>query len=413
MPRALAIRHDVHPIVRTTRLGRLEVGSWELTGVLSIAMPSRLRALPFVLASAVACALILAGPFIGEIRRAILARFPGQFVRIIGSIVAVAIVAALVTAFVRIRDRRAARFGAIGLALAIAAVYAFVSRTGDPAVDAVERFHFVEYGLVTFLFYRAWRPAADVSVLVLPALAGLLVGTIEEWFQWFIPARVGDVHDIFLNGVAIGCGLLFSVALDPPGRAAATVTAGSLRRIGTFAAVCVLVFAGFFQSVQVGYAIGGDGWIFTSCHTGDQLDAAAADRAVRWRNTFIPRPPRLSVEDQYMTEGLWHIQRRNNAWTAGDVTAAWNENLILERYFAPVLDSSSYVSKAGHRWNADHRAEAERRFQAARPLTNYVSDAQPATIHTWPPFLYWAVAIACALLAGMPEIIYRLRRRSS
>ena len=26
-------------------------------------------------------------------------------------------------------------------------------------------------------------------------------------------------------------------------------------------------------------------------------------------------------------------------WEAGDVTAAWHENLILERFFVPVLDA--------------------------------------------------------------------------
>lgn len=372
----------------------------------------RLRAFPFVVAGVAASTLILAGPFIGEIRRAILARFPGQFVRIVGVAVALAIGAALVAAFVRIRDRRAWRYTLIAVALAIAATYAFLSRTGDPQVDAVERFHFVEYGLVTLLFYRAWRPASDLSTFVLPLLAGLLVGTIEEWFQWFIPARVGDVRDVFLNGVAIVCGLLFSVAFDPPEPRRAALTRRSLRRIGAFAALWVLIFAAFFQSVEVGYAIGGDGWMFKSGYTAARLDASAADRAVRWRNTFVPRPPRLSAEDQYMTEGLWHVQRRNNAWSGGDVVSAWNENQILERYFAPVLDSSSYVSKTGHRWSADHRADAERRFLAARPLTSYESDAAPAPIHAWPRHLYWGVAVALALILALPGIIDRMRGRA-
>jgi hypothetical protein len=62
---------------------------------------------------------------------------------------------------------------------------------GRPDVDVVERFHFVEFGVITLLFYRAWRPLNDLSIVVLPLLAGLLVGTLEEWFQWFIPVRVG------------------------------------------------------------------------------------------------------------------------------------------------------------------------------------------------------------------------------
>jgi hypothetical protein len=373
--------------------------------------PGRFRATPFVLASGVAAALILAAPFIGEIRRAILLRFPGQFVRIIGGIVIVTIGAAVLTAIARIRDRRVWRYGAIAASLAVGIGYALAIRTGDPQVDAVERFHFVEYGLVTLLFYRAWRPAADVSALVLPVLAGVLVGSLEEWFQWFIPARIGDVRDVFLNCVAIACGLMFSVALDPPQDFSPTLTRESLRRVGAFAAAVLVVFAAFYQSVHLGYQIVGDRWSFRSAFTSAALDARAADRTERWRNTFVERPRRLSGEDQYATEGLWHVQHRNRAWETGDFNAAWHENLILERYFAPVLDTGSYVSRTGHRWAADHRAEAERRVVAAETANRYESHAHPSAIHLWPRNVYWTVVICLAATLAMPWCLHRLRRQ--
>lgn len=372
--------------------------------------PQRFRPHRFVLAAAVSAALVLAAPFIGEIRRAILLRFPGQFGRIIGAIVVISVAGALFAALKRIRDRRAPRYAALILALGIAAAYTYAARTGDPQVDAVERFHFVEYGLITLLFYRAWRPAADVSVIVLPLLAGLLVGTLEEWFQWFIPARVGDVRDIFLNGVAIACGLLFSVALEPPERFAPTLTWSSVRRIGAFAAVTLIVFAAFFQSVHMGYAIRGEGWSFRSGYSAQALEAMAADRAARWRGSYVARPERLSAEDQYMTEGLWHVQRRNRAWDAGDITTAWRENEILERHFVPVLETSSYVSKAGHRWPADHRADAARKFQEAQTVPGsagaalYESDAHPSAIYLWPQRVYWTLIAAVALLLASPAL---------
>ena len=371
--------------------------------------PPSFRVLPFILASTVSTALILAGPSIGEIRRAILLRFPGQFVRIIGGIVLVSVLSAIVAAVVRIRDRRGWRYLALAAAVSVAVVYAYLTRTPDPQVNAVERFHFVEYGLVTLLFYRAWRPAADLSAIALPVLAGLLVGTVEEWFQWFIPARVGDVRDVFLNGVAIGCGLLFSVALEPLDRFSVDLTPAGRRRLGAFAAVLVLVFAGFFQSVRLGYGIAAEGWSFRSAYTSARLDELMAERAARWRNTFVDRPKRLSAEDQYMTEGLWHVQRRNLAWAAGDVVAAWRENEILERYFSPVLDTPSYVSKTGHRWNAEHRAKAQRRFMDAHSLVPYVSDAHPSEIYVWPKRVYWGVVGIIALLLSLPWAAHRVR----
>ena len=370
--------------------------------------PARFRALPFVIAAAVAVALVLSAPFIGEIRRAILTRFPNHFVAIVGGVVALAVGAAVVTALRRIRGRKALRFGAIAAALAAAGLYTFLTRTGDPQVDAVERFHFVQYGLITFLFYRAWRPAGDISVFVLPVLAGLLVGTVEEWFQWFIPARVGDVRDVLLNGIAIACGLVFSAALEPP-RLTAALGPAAQRRIGAFAAVVVLAFGGFFDSVHVGHAIAGTGWTFRSCYTGAGLDRLAADRTERWRGVHIGRPARLSAEDQYMTEGLWHVQRRNLAWTANDAFTAWNENLILERYFAPVLDTGSYVSRTGHRWSPGHRGDAEARYRALAPGV-YESQAHPGMIVAWPARVYWTLVAAAALLLALPAILHRTRR---
>jgi VanZ family protein len=362
-------------------------------------MPDRLRVMPFVLAAGVSAALVLAAR---------------QFVAIIGGIVVAAVLAAVVAAVVRIRDRRGLRYGGLALSILMAAAYVFVTRTDDPQVNAVQSFHFVEYGLVTLLFYRAWRPAGDASALVLPVVAGLVVGTVEEWFQWFIPVRVGEVRDVFLNGVAIGCGLMFSVSLDPPSRSQLAFTGQALGRIGVAAAVFVLVFGAFFQNAHMGHEIteqgpGSGTWTFRSGYSGDELARLSAARGAEWRGGFVGRPRRLSREDQYMTEGHWHVARRNEAWAEGDVAAAWNENLILERYFAPVLDTPSYLSATGHRWSSEHLADAGRRFGELAPA-HYESQAHPAAIHVWPLELYWLAISAIALLLGAPWVRARVSR---
>jgi hypothetical protein len=83
----------------------------------------------------------------------------------------------------RIRERRAVRYGFIIAACVIAVSYSRRSSLGVPDSDVVELVHFVEYGMLTWLFYRAWRPLGDLSVLVLPFLCALTAGTLEEWFQ--------------------------------------------------------------------------------------------------------------------------------------------------------------------------------------------------------------------------------------
>jgi len=260
-------------------------------------------------------------------------------------------------------------------------------------VNAVERVHFVEYGLVTLLFYRAWRTRGDVSSLLLPVLAGLIVGTVEEWLQWFLPVRVGEARDILLNLAAIACGLLFSLGLDPPPAFTPRFQPGSARLVSRLACAFVLVFALFFHAVHLGVEVQAEAiGSFKSRYDRATLTALARDRADRWRADPPTVLRRLSREDQYMDEGLWHIRRRNDAWTAGVFFIAWRENRILEEFFAPVLDAPSYVSKSGHRWPPEQRADAERRAAAdSRP---YLSDAEPPH---GPEF----VAAFCELAVGI------------
>jgi hypothetical protein len=356
----------------------------------------RLRAFPFVVAIAVAVALVLSAPFIGYVRSWIRTQFPGQFVRIVGSAIAVIGVALVATALLRVRSHRALRYGALALSIACAAWYSLLTTTGVPEVDVVQRFHFIEYGVITFLFYRAWRPLEDPAVIVLPFMAGLIVGTADEWLQWFIPNRVGEMADVFLNGVAIGCGIVFSFGAAPPSSFSWGWHPGSLRRVGHLAAAFVVAFAIFFHVVHLGYDIRDDEiGSFKSRYGRAALEEMVTSKAEEWRRRPFPLVlQRVSREDQYMTEGVTHVQKRNELLAANDTGAAWNENRILEKYYTPVLDTPSYISRTGHRWSAEQRADVQSRAPTAR--TEYVSAANPYPIYAWPRLGFWLVALAIA-----------------
>ena len=152
--------------------------------------------------------------------------------------------------------------------------------------------------------------------------------------------------------------------------------------------------AGFISSVHVGYDLIAEGiGRFKSHHTVAELDALQQDRAARWITEPPIGIPRLSREDQYLDEALWHVRERNRLWDAGDVTGAWHENLILERFFVPVLDRPTYVSPEGTRWPPAHRADAESRRQ---PLpAPFVSAAEPRVILLWNKTLYWLIVGGC------------------
>ena len=351
----------------------------------------------FALAVLAAAAIILSAPFISIIRNTIRDTFPGHFVLILGTVIGGCILAALIAALLRIRDRRLFRYGMIAAALAIGTAYSLLTSSPDANVAIVERFHFVEYGLLTLLFYRTWRPLDDWGVLILPVLAAMLTGTVEEWFQWFIPGRVGTVEDVFLNWVAILCGLLFAIGIDPPTLGANRVGRRSMRHISRTAALFVIVFGMFFDSVHIGHRIDLNGFgSFTSLYTAAELQAHARDRAQAWPVNPPIDKTRLAREDQYRTEGIQHVRERNRAWDAGDIDAAWRENLVLEEYYAPVLDT-------GHRWPPEQRRDAESRATAGPRAAPYVSAAYPYRVYTWRPLLWWigVIGMACViLLAG-------------
>ncbi len=352
-----------------------------------------LRVEPFTSAIVVSAAVILSAPVVGQLRSWIRTTFPGRFVLVVSAIGAIVLAAALVAAVVRIRDRRLRRYGAILAAIGVAVLYSAFNASDNPESNAVERFHFLEYGLITFLFYRAWRPLADSSIVVLPILAGLIVGTAEEWLQWFIPNRVGELRDIFLNLAAIASGLLLSAAVLPPDRFRLALDRQSRPRALRMTAATVIAVAIFLHSVHLGYDIeDSEVGSFVSRYSPRRLPALQADAAARWRTDPPPLVlQRISREDQYLSEGLAHVRWRNKQWEAGSMRAAWNENRILEKYYAPVLDTPTYEGRQGHRWPPEQRADAAVRTAASGGPLSYVSGAYPYRIYAWSRPMFWSL----------------------
>ena len=359
----------------------------------------RARRLALAVAIAASIALVLAAPAIGSARSALRAAFPGAFSRLIEGGLAIVVLVAMGLALARIRTHRALRYGALASALAIAWAYSAATGSADPAIRAVERVHFVEFGAIAWLFLRVWRDRPDASAIVAPAIAALIAGIGDEAFQWFLPARVGEIADVALNAVAISCGLLAGGAITPPADVTGRWTGASVRLVGRLLALAVVALAGFVHLVHLGYRLDLPGvGTFETRYTAEALDATGRERADTWRHDPpLVRPPRFSREDQYMTEGLQHVQAHNVAWDRGDALTAWRENAILERYFAAVLDTPSYVARTGHRWNAAQRADAERRA-AGRDAEAFDSRAFPYPIFLWPPIAMWAIALALAAL---------------
>jgi VanZ family protein len=378
--------------------------------------PTSARArLPLAVALAASAALVLAAPGIGSARSALRAAFPGTFSRLVEGGLALAILIALGLGIARIRTHRALRYAVLVLAVAAAWTYSVATGSADPAILAVERVHFVEYGVIAWLFLRVWRDRPDASSLVAPVLAAGMVGIADEAFQWFLPARVGELADVALNFVAIACGLAFGAALTPPAAVLGRWRGASTRLVARLLALTIVALAGFVHLVHLGHRIDLAGvGAFESRYTELELTALDYERGETWRHDQPPlaRPPRFSREDQYMTEGLQHVQARNTAWDRGDALTAWRENAVLERLFGSVLDTPSYVSKTGHRWSVGQRADGERRAAAVTSGGPFESRAFPYPIFVVPPLAVWSVALAAALAAWLGGAWIAARDRS-
>ena len=355
-----------------------------------------LRAGRLAVAVAASIVVVLGAPYTGQIRGAIQDAAPGQYRIIIGGIVVVAVAIAVLSALLRIREQRATRYGLLAVAVGGGALYAWATGTGNANVDVVERFHLVEYGALTWLYYRAWHERGDITSLVFPALAAFTVGIFDEGLQWLVPARVGELHDVLLNAVSIACGVIFSVGLAPVRAVSWWPDRRGRQSLAVFTSAVIVALAAFFHAVHLGHEIDdpqiGD---FLSRYSAEELLATSRDRAVRWQSAPPRELHRTSIEDHYLAEGVWHVQRRNEV---ADPQRVWHENLILEKYFAPVLDFPTYSTGAGAKWPAEQRANAE--AQARTEASAYRSTANPYPIYTWSPLLFWISVIALIALVA-------------
>ena len=357
----------------------------------------------YLLPVSVSLLFIAWSPFIGPLRDAIKRVLGDSFTLVVGLLLGVTVLATLVWGVRHVRARRLQRLGLMGLALLLFAGYAATMRTGIPDVDAVERIHFVEYGLVATLFYRAMSGMTLGAVVPMTVLAGTLVGIGEEWLQWLVPTRVGDVRDVFLNFYALGCGVLFAIGLYPRVSPAGGLSTVRWRRLLAQASIVVVSFAGFFHCAHLGYeledpAIGR----FRSFFTSEQLSDVARDRVERWRRDPPTSLEPFAIQDHYLVEGASHVQHRHESYARGRFRESWLENAILERYYDPLLDQRSMSSGVLHRWPEAQRDEVESKG-AAGVDGAYVSSVNIDRVviaPTKPGFWTIVVTVAGSLLVG-------------
>ena len=166
-----------------------------------------------------------------------------------GKWIAVVLVVVIVVVFLVVASRRLIQAGhaapsqLVWLAAAAAIVIALTSTSKTP----IEGFHFIQYGVLGALAFRAFaHRTRDLSVYAAAALLGTIVGTIDEAIQWILPGRVWDVRDIQFNATgAILAQVTIALAARPP-HIAAQLSRSGVHRLCWLSIVAVVVIGASF-----------------------------------------------------------------------------------------------------------------------------------------------------------------------
>jgi len=134
-------------------------------------------------------------------------KIQGFFEHLLGSwaymaaagILGVFLVIVVLTYMFRRRKRQVARRLGWLAVLMVASVWVMRNQLQTPA----EAIHFFEYGILSFLLFRAWsHHVRDPLIYVIAAMSLIIIASFDEFLQWLTPGRYWDFRDIRLNVLA-------------------------------------------------------------------------------------------------------------------------------------------------------------------------------------------------------------------
>ena len=105
-----------------------------------------------------------------------------------------------------------------------------------------EAFHFVQYGVLSILLFRAFsHRLRDPSIYLAAALAGAALGILDELIQWVVPRRYFDYRDIWINAQAVGLVQIALAAGIRPARIRGRLSPAGLRTASRLAILNLLL----------------------------------------------------------------------------------------------------------------------------------------------------------------------------
>ncbi len=280
-----------------------------------------------------------------------------------------------------------------------------------------EAIHFLEYGLLGFLLFKAFRHHIhDKGVYIAAFLLGAMIGLFDEILQWMIPLRYWDLRDVSLNALSVG---LFQIAMWKgirPDIPSTRATPKSIRII-SWLIVANLLFLGlcssntpprvrsytklfpflaflnkqepmkelkhkhkdpeigvFFSRLEI------EELIRIDSERTDEYSTIFKEWATKEYGDFLVNFP--GFDHPFLHEMRVHIFRRDRRFSEANKTKnqknreknlliAYKENLILEKYFGRTLKRSPY------KWKNKRSKQIESEIEVKQFYKSPVSASSP------------------------------------
>lgn len=271
------------------------------------------------------------------------------------------------------------------------------------SVVPIEALHFVQYGLLGILAYRALSHGVrDVTIYFAAAMICGMVGVVDEFIQWIVPGRFWTWHDIWINFLS---GLLVQAAIalgiEPPIISSLPGPA-SIQRLSRVAMAGLMLLGATMLNTPENIAWYADripflsflkkndtvmieyGFLYQDTETGffqsrfapeklRQIDLARGEEAAQILDRHRDRvgyrlflKQYTPITDPFVHEARVHLFRRDMHFDmakgqskdpkkfAWHCTVAYCENQIMEKYFPTTLSHSNYG------WSADKIASLKK-----------------------------------------------------
>lgn len=324
--------------------------------------------------------------------------------------------------------RRVGRLSPVRIGWLVAVGSVYVAGTWSLRHNPVEALHFLQYGVLGALAFRALaHRMRDSGVYLAAAGVGSTMGIVDEGIQWLLPRRYWDLRDIAFNFFGASLVQVAIAAGVRPAGIAGWPSAASVRRVCRIAGVVLLLLgASVFNTPPriAWYAARVPGLGFLLDKSDVMLELGHlydVPEIGRFRSRFAPaelarvdaeRGPEAGpvlgrsddadyerflrehnpIRDPFLHEARVHLFRRDRyletaerhradgdlPWARRDWTVAWRENRILEDYFGHTLHHSGRALPEAERRRLAEEQRADRAYESrvSEGLITAVSERQ-------------------------------------